>query len=236
MGGSNDLLYELFAGRYEFIVLIGVVVFSLLCSVGVKTTFAKYNRVRTQSGETAAEIARKILDMNGLYNVQVVHIAGNLTDHYDPRTNTVALSDTVYSNATVGAVGVAAHECGHAVQHARGYIPIKIRQAVFPVVNICSMLWVYVLLAGFLFQWLGLVQVGILVYAAVVFFQLVTLPVEFNASGRALRTLKDNAILTGSELSGAGKTLTAAAMTYIASFLSSLVQLLRLLMSSRRRS
>ena len=221
-----DIVYEIFAGRFAGLVLIGMVIFSLICQVRVKTTFGKYNMVRTISGVTADMVARQILDMNGLYNVQIMHVAGNLTDHYDPRTNVVALSDSTYGNATVGAIGVAAHECGHAIQYAR-----------YPAVSFCSSAWFWVLAIGFFLEWLIAIEVGIAFYTVVVIFQLITLPVEFDASNRAIRTLGDNMILTGDELSGAKKTLRAAAMTYVASFLTSFVQLLRLVLraSGRRR-
>ena len=140
-----SLIYDVFAGRWSGLVLIGMVIFSLICQIRVKSTFAEYNRVRTVSGATADMVARQILDMNGLYNVQIMRVPGSLTDHYDPRSNIVALSDSTYGNATVGAIGVAAHECGHAIQYARGYTPIKIRQSLYPVVNFCSGAWFWVL-------------------------------------------------------------------------------------------
>ena len=231
-----NLIYDVFAGRWSGLVLIGMVVFSLICQIRVKSTFSKYNLVRTVSGTTADMVARQILDMNGLYNVQIMRVAGNLTDHFDPRTNTVALSDSTFGNATVGAIGVAAHECGHAIQYARGYTPIKIRQTLYPVVSFCSGAWFWILAIGFFLEWLFVIEVGIAFYTIVVIFQLVTLPVEFDASNRAIKTLGDNMILTGEELAGAKKTLGAAAMTYVASFLTSFVQLLRLVLraSSRR--
>lgn len=230
-----DVVYDIFAGRFAGLVLIGMIVFSLICQIKVKSTFSKYNQVRTVSGTTAAEVARQILDMNGLYNVQIMHVAGNLTDHFDPRTNVVALSDSTFDNPTVGAIGVAAHECGHAIQHATGYTPIKIRQALYPAVSFCSGAWVWVLMIGLFLEMMLMVEIAIAFYTIVVIFQLVTLPVEFNASNRAIKTLGDNMILTGEELSGAKKTLSAAAMTYVASFLTSLVQLLRLLLQARGR-
>ncbi len=232
-----SLIYDVFAGRWSGLVLIGMVIFSLICQIRVKSTFAEYNRVRTVSGATADMVARQILDMNGLYNVQIMRVPGSLTDHYDPRSNIVALSDSTYGNATVGAIGVAAHECGHAIQYARGYTPIKIRQSLYPAVNFCSGAWFWVLAIGIFFEWFFIIEVGIAFYTIVVIFQLVTLPVEFDASNRAIKTLGDNMILTGEELAGAKKTLGAAAMTYVASFLTSFVQLLRLVLraSSRRR-
>lgn len=232
-----DVVYEIFAGRFAGLVLLGMIILSFYCQIKVKTTFSKYNRVRTISGTTAGTVARQILDMNGLYNVQIMRVSGELTDHYDPRTNTVALSDSTYDNATVGAIGVAAHECGHAIQYANGYTPIKIRQALYPVVSFCSGAWIWILMIGLFLEWLFAVEIAIAFYTVVVIFQLVTLPVELDASNRAISTLRDNMILTGDELVGAKKTLKAAAMTYIASFLTSLVQLLRLLLrfSGRRK-
>ena len=232
-----NTMYDIFAGRFAGLVLIGMVIFSFICQINVKSTFSKYNNVRTISGTTADVVARQILDMNGLYNVQIMRVAGNLTDHYDPRSNVVALSDSTYGNATVGAIGVAAHECGHAIQYAKGYTPIKIRQAIYPVVNFCSNMWFWVLMIGFFLEWVAAIEVGIAFYSIVVIFQLITLPVEFDASNRAIKTLGDNMILTGEELAGAKKTLGAAAMTYVASFLTSFVQLLRLVLRymGRRR-
>ena len=143
-----DMMYEIFAGKFAGIVLLGMVVISLVCQIRVKTTFSKYNKVRTVNGMTADMVARQILDMNGLYNIQIVRVSGNLTEHYDPRSCTVALSDSTYGNATVGAIGVAAHECGHAIQHNKNYAPIKLRQALYPVVSFCSNTWIWILLIG----------------------------------------------------------------------------------------
>lgn len=225
-----NTLYDVFAGRFSGLVLWGMIIFSLICQVKVKSTFSKYNRIRTVSGATADTVARQILDMNGLYNVQIMHVPGQLTDHFDPRSNIVALSDSTYGNATVGAIGVAAHECGHAIQYANNYTPIKLRQTIYPLVNFCSGAWFWVLTIGFFLEMMFVIEVGIAFYMIVVAFQLITLPVEFNASNRAIKTLDENMILTGEELTGAKKTLSAAAMTYVASFLTSLVQLLRLVL------
>ena len=225
-----NTLYDVFAGRFSGLVLWGMIIFSLICQVRVKSTFSKYNRIRTVSGATADTVARQILDMNGLYNVQIMHVPGQLTDHFDPRSNIVALSDSTYGNATVGAIGVAAHECGHAIQYANNYTPIKLRQTIYPLVNFCSGAWFWVLTIGFFLEMMFVIEVGIAFYMIVVAFQLITLPVEFNASNRAIKTLDENMILTGEELTGSKKTLSAAAMTYVASFLTSLVQLLRLVL------
>ena len=185
-------------------------------------------------GVSAATIARQILDSNGLYNVQVTRVSGELTDHYDPRTNTVALSALVYDSISVGAIGVAAHEVGHAIQYAKNYTPIKIRMAILPVAQFGSSAWILFFILGIVFNISLLRGVGIGLFAAIVLFQLITLPVELNASSRALATIKDQGILFAEEYKGAKKTLTAAAMTYVASLAVALLQLLRLIASSRR--
>ncbi|HCU32712.1 MAG TPA: peptidase, partial [Ruminococcaceae bacterium] len=178
-----------------------------------------------------------ILDSNGLYHVRIERVSGNLTDHYDPKAEVIRLSDSVYGSASVAAVGVASHEAGHAVQHATGYLPIKIRSAIIPVTQIGSQLSIPLILLGFLFQLKPLVFVGILFYATAALFQLVTLPVEFNASSRAMKVLEQSEMLAGDELAGAGKVLRAAAMTYVAALLTALAQLLRLILifGGRRR-
>ena len=204
-------------------------IFALICSLTVKTTFNKYNRIGSRRGITAAEVARRILDRNGLYNVQVERISGNLTDNYNPRTNIVSLSDSVYNSTSLAAIGVAAHECGHAVQHAQDYVPIKIRTAVFPLAQLGSSMYFIVFIVGLIFSFEPLVDAGIILFLFVVLFQLVTLPVEFNASRRALSTIRSEGILELDEMYGARRTLTAAAMTYVASLAVSFTQLLRLL-------
>ncbi|HBJ26231.1 MAG TPA: peptidase [Ruminococcaceae bacterium] len=204
-------------------------IFALICSLTVKTTFNKYNRIGSRRGITAAEVARMILDRNGLYNVHVERISGNLTDNYNPRTNIVSLSDSVYNSTSLAAIGVAAHECGHAVQHAQDYVPIKIRTAVFPLAQLGSSMYFIVFIVGLIFSFEPLVDAGIILFLFVVLFQLVTLPVEFNASRRALSTIRSEGILEQDEMYGARRTLTAAAMTYVASLAVSFTQLLRLL-------
>lgn len=218
-----------------YILLLIVLAFSIFASINVNSTFSKYNKVMSSRGMPASVIARQILDSNGLYNVDVVRVAGNLSDHYDPRTNTVALSQSVYDSCSVGAIGVAAHEVGHAVQHAVGYTPIKIRMAILPVAQLGSSAWLILFILGVFLRMPILREIGIVLFAFIVLFQLVTLPVEFNASNRAIRTIDSQGILVGSELTGAKKTLRAAAMTYVASLAMSIVQLLRLIGSSRRR-
>lgn len=218
-----------------YLIVLPAIIFALIAQVMVKTTFSKYSSESNQHGYTAKEVARKILDENGLYNVSIEYISGNLTDHYDPSSNVIRLSDSVYNNTSVAAIGVAAHEVGHAIQHAQGYAPIKIRQAIIPITQIGSNLAVPLVLIGMLFsalQWL--IPVGIFLYTGVVLFQAVTLPVEFNASGRALKTLDENVILYKDEVRMAKKVLTAAAMTYVAAMFSSLMSLLRLILLSNR--
>lgn len=217
-----------------YLLLIAAFIFSIFTSVNVKSTFRKYNRMPSSRGVSAATIARQILDSNGLYNLQVTRVSGELTDHYDPRTNTVALSAPVYDSISVGAIGVTAHEVGHAIQYAKNYTPIKIRMAILPVAQFGSSAWILFFILGIVFNISLLRGVGIGLFAAIVLFQLITLPVEFNASRRALATIKDQGILFAEEYKGAKKTLTAAAMTYVASLAVALLQLLRLIASSRR--
>lgn len=223
--------------NYTFltIALIAATIYAAAASISVKTTFAKFNNINVNSRIPACEAARQILDLNGLYDVQVVRIGGNLTDHYDPRKKVVALSDSVYGSAAIGAIGVAAHECGHAVQHARGYFPIRVRTALVPVVNVCSQAWVWVFMLGCFIGSLFVAELGIAFFGATAIFQLVTLPVEFNASSRAIDTLTQTGILQGEEIKGARKVLKAAAMTYVSALLISVLQLLRLLSRTRRR-
>lgn len=217
-----------------YLLLIAAFIFSIFTSINVKGTFRKYNKMPSSRGMSAADIARQILDSNGLYNVQVTRVSGELTDHYDPRTNTVALSAPVYDSVSVGAIGVAAHEVGHAIQYAENYTPIRIRMAILPVAQFGSSAWILFFILGIVFNMPILRGVGIGLFAAIVLFQLITLPVEFNASHRALATIKNQGILFGAEYTVAKKTLTAAAMTYVASLAVALLQLLRLIASSRR--
>ena len=214
-----------------YLLLIAAFIFSIFTSFNVKGTFRKYNKMPSSRGVSAADIARQILDSNGLYNVQVTRVSGELTDHYDPRTNTVALSAPVYDSVSVG---VAAHEVGHAIQYAENYTPIRIRMAILPVAQFGSSAWILFFILGIVFNMPILRGIGIGLFAAIVLFQLITLPVEFNASHRALATIKNQGILFGAEYTGAKKTLTAAAMTYVASLAVALLQLLRLIASSRR--
>ncbi len=226
----------LFYAGYGF-VIIGLII-SLLASWNVNATFKRYQQVHCSRRITAAQVARQILDDNGLHHIVVERVSGNLTDHFDPRANVVRLSDSVYASTSVAAIGVAAHECGHAVQHAVGYTPMKVRSAVIPVTQFGSKFWYILFLLGLIFgnSYVGetLQLVGIVLFCAIVVFQLVTLPVEFNASGRAMETLRTRLILSGDELAGARKVLTAAALTYVAALLNSILQLLRLISIARR--
>ena len=220
-----------------WIIILPALILSLWAQVNVNSTFARFSRVSNRRGMTGYDAARRILDMNGLQNVAIEHIAGNLTDHYDPRSNTVRLSDSVYGSSSVAAIGVAAHEVGHAVQHAVGYTPIKVRNAIVPVVNLCSQLAMPLFILGLIFSssFFMLTDVGIILFSAAVLFHIVTLPVEINASRRALSTLESSYMLEGEEISGAKKVLSAAAMTYVASAAMALLQLLRLIAIRDRR-
>lgn len=221
-----------------FLVIIGMVL-CLGASALVNSTMNKYGRVRNMSGMTGADAARRILNNEGLYNVQIECLRSDKGDHYDPRTNTVRLSQQNYNGASVTAVSVAAHECGHAIQHAKGYAPLNIRSALVPVVNIAGNLGMPVILIGVLLSWnYTLIQIGIWAFALAVLFQLVTLPVEFNASARAVAKIEQYGLLTTQENTGCKKVLTAAALTYVAAAASSILQLLRLVMlfgGGRRR-
>ena len=220
-----------------------VIIGMLLCmgaSAMVNSAMSRYSKVRNARNMTGAEAARQILNNEGLYNVQVECLPSNKGDHYDPRTNTVRLSAGNYNYASVTAVGVAAHECGHAIQHARGYAPLNIRSALVPVVNIASHLGMPLIFLGVILSWnQTLIQIGIWAFATAVLFQLVTLPVEFNASARAVAKVEQYGLLTTEETKGCRKVLTAAAMTYVAATASAGLQLLRLVLlfggNNRRR-
>lgn len=221
---------------YYLILVVPALLIAMWAQYSVQSSFKKYSTVLSSRGYTAAQIARSILDENGLYNVAIERVSGNLTDHFDPKTNVVRLSDSVYNSCSVAAIGVAAHETGHAVQYATDYAPIKLRSAVIPISQIGSSLSVPLIILGFIFSFRPLVIGGILLFATVALFQLITLPVEFNASRRALKTLEGKEYLYGDELVGAKRTLTAAAMTYVAALLVSLMQLLRLILLFGRRN
>ena len=212
-----------------------VVIGALIClaaSAKVKSTFNRYDRVRSMSGMTGAQAAERILNSAGIYDVTVQHISGNLTDHYDPRNKVLSLSDSTYSSTSVAAVGVAAHECGHAIQHQTNYAPLNIRSAIVPVANFgSSIAWPLILIGLFFTSKTGtfLIDLGIICFSMAVLFQLVTLPVEFNASRRAVKILENTGILGHEELQGTKKVLGAAALTYVAGAASAILQLLRLI-------
>ena len=219
------MLFGLFWGDWTVLVLIPAMIFAFWAQINVQTTFSRFKQVRNRRGLTAADVARRILDANGLNYVQIQRVSGELTDHYDPRAQVVRLSDSVYDSTSVAAIGVAAHEVGHACQHAEDYVPLRIRSAIIPMTRIGSMLAMPVFILGLLFAQLSLygnmvgdvfMMLGILLFSLSTLFQLVTLPTEFNASARALKTLESYGILDGDELVGARSTLRAAALTYVA--------------------
>lgn len=219
---------------WTMILVIPGLLLGLYAQFKVKSTFDRYSRVRTKSGLTAEAAARMLLSRGGSANVIISRVNGSLTDHYDPSSKTLRLSDSVYGSDSVAAVGVAAHECGHALQEHDGYGLLKLRTALVPVVNIGSSLYLPIFMAGLLFSWEPLQMVGILCFGLTLLFSLVTLPVEINASKRALGMLEG--VLDAEELQGAKAVLSAAALTYLASVISSALQLLRLILISRSRS
>ena len=221
------------------LVVIGAVI-CMIASARVKGTFNKYSQLRSMSGMNGAQVAQRVLQAAGIYDVQVRHVSGSLTDHYDPRTKTVNLSDPVYNATSVAALGVAAHECGHAIQHAKSYAPLSIRSALVPIANFGSMLAWPVILIGLLLNTRSsglIIDIGILLFSAAVLFQLVTLPVEFDASRRALIMLRTQGILADDELKYTRRVLKSAALTYVASAAAAILQLLRIILitNGRRR-
>ncbi len=212
------------------ILVLPAILFSLWAQWQVNAAFGKYSKVRTARGLTGADAAREVLRQNGISNVSIERVAGNLTDHYDPRGNVIRLSESVYASDSVSAAGVAAHEAGHAVQYAKGYNPVKIRSSILPVTQIASSLSMPLILVGLLVDIFQVIQIGIVLFLAAVIFQLVTLPVEFNASSRAIAALGDTGVLSQEELPGVQKVLSAAAMTYVAALAVSMAQFIRLLL------
>lgn len=229
------MLFGFFYYDWTILIVLPALIFTFWAQISVNSRFNKYSQMRTSRGLTGAEAARRILDENGLSHVRIERVHGSLTDHYDPRDNVIRLSETVYDVPSVAAVGVAAHEAGHAVQYAREYGPIKLRMAILPVTRIGSMMAMPIFLLGLVFALESLLLLGIGLYSAVTLFQLLTLPVEFNASRRALDTLEHTHMMFGDELDGARKVLSAAAMTYVAALATSLLTLLRLLTLANRR-
>lgn len=217
---------------FDYSYLIFVVPALIIAGIAqwnVKSAFSRYSRINNYRGYTGYEIARKILDDNGLYQVRIERVAGSLTDHFDPTKSVVRLSDTVYHSTSVAAIGVAAHEVGHAIQHNTGYLPIKIRSAIVPITNIGSTLAWPLAIFGIILGLEQLAMIGVWLFVIVVLFQLITLPVEFNASRRALKTIREEMILEGEEYTGAKRMLTAAALTYVAALIVAIGNLLRLL-------
>ena len=226
----------MFFDSYYFTLVIPAILLALFAQAKVQSAFAKYSQIRSLRGLTGREAAQRILLANGITDVRFEHVAGKLTDHYDPRNNTIFLSDSVYDAATVAAVGVAAHEAGHAVQYAVGYGPVKLRSAIVKTTQFSSQASFIILMLGLVLYSQPILLLGIVLFGVVAFFQLVTLPVEFNASHRALETLEGEHILEDEEMAGARKVLRAAALTYVAALLSSLLQLLRYVLIFLNRS
>lgn len=218
-----------------YILVLPAIILAVIAQGKVSSTFNKYSRVPSRIGMTGAEAARRIMELNGIYDVSIERVAGNLTDHYDPSKKVLRLSDNVYSSSSIAAIGVAAHETGHAIQHARGYAPLSLRSIMVPAVNFGSRLFLPLILLGLLFSFSSamgnsLITLGIILFGITVLFTLVTLPVEFNASKRAIACLTESRILYDDEVDGAKKVLSAAAMTYVASAAVAIAQFLRLLL------
>lgn len=220
-----------------FLFMIPALIISVIAQSRVQSTFNKYSGVRSSKGLTAAEAAMRVLSYNGVEGVKIERVAGRLTDHFDPRTNVIRLSDDVYNSTSVAAIGVAAHEAGHAVQYAFGYMPIKIRQIMLPITQFSSRLSMPLVFIGLLLpvQYDFIVTLGIALFSIAVLFELITLPVEFNASSRAIKTLDESDVMYGQELEGAKKVLKAAAMTYLAATFTSLMSLIRLVLIAGQR-
>lgn len=225
-----------FIDKYYIILILPAMLIALIAQINVKGTFSRYSHVTNARRLTAADVARRILDANGLYNVTILHTGGNLTDHYDPRNHTINLSDNVYNSTSVAAIGVAAHETGHAIQHSVAYKPLVFRNSIVPVTQFGSSISIWFFIIGLFMNWGILVGIGIGLFSLAVLFQLITLPVEFNASNRALAILEHDDILYGDELKGARKVLRAAALTYVAATIVAFAQLLRLIAISRRNN
>ena len=217
-------------------IMIPVFIFALICQMKVKSAFSKYSKVRNRRGMTGADAAYRLLQLNGITDVRIKKIGGSLTDYYDPAKKEICLSQDVFDSTSVAAIGVACHEAGHACQHAEGYSALKIRNAIIPVTKIGSMLGIPLALIGMVLYSDVLIYAGLILYCAVALFQLITLPVEFNASKRALDTIESNAFLESEEYTGAKKVLTAAALTYVAALVSALATILRLLLIINRGS
>jgi uncharacterized protein len=232
--GYGTLLYGI--DKWYLILVIPAFLLSLVAQAAVKGTFNKYSRLEAHAGHTGQTAARRILDHYGLNDIRIEQVAGQLTDHYDPRSRTLRLSQSTFNSTSIAAIGVAAHEAGHAVQHDEGYMPNKLRSLLVPVAQIGSSFGPYLVILGLMLSMTALFNVGIVLYAGAVLFYLVTLPVELNASTRAIRVLDEQNLLTDEELGGARKVLRAAAMTYIASALVAFASLLRFFLLARGRN
>lgn len=235
--GYGGYGYGMYFDPTYILIIIGVVI-SLIASARVRSTFARYRNDRARCGMTGAEVAERLMRANGIYDVNIVHVSGNLTDHYNPSNKTLALSDSVYNSTSIAAISVAAHEVGHCIQHDKGYTPLKIRTTLVPAANFGSTVsWLFILAGLFFGSFYWLVDVGIILFSLAVLFQIVTLPVEFNASSRALAALRSNGILYDDELGKGKKVLGAAALTYVAAAAAAILQLLRLILlfGNRRR-
>ncbi|WP_029453297.1 zinc metallopeptidase [Clostridium algidicarnis] len=219
-----------------YLILVPALILSIWAQSKISSTFNKYSKIYSSKGYTGSEVARMILDSNGLVDVRIERVAGNLTDHYDPKDRILRLSEKVYSSTSVASIGVAAHEVGHAIQHQQDYRPLIIRNNIVPVVNISSSASWIIFFIGIIMGLPLLTNIGIVLFSAVVLFQLITLPVEFNASNRAIKILEDKSILYENEIVGAKKVLSAAALTYVAATLTAISQLLRLMALSNRRN
>lgn len=213
----------------SMIVLIPGMLLGMYAQAKVNSTYNRYSRVGSRSGYTGAQFARKMLNDNGLYDVSITQVNGHLSDHYDPRANQVRLSTEVYNGTSIASLGIAAHEVGHAVQHANNYLPLTVHNMVVPATNISSYVYLPLIMIGIFMNSMSMVQLGIIVFGVIVFFQLITLPVEFNASRRAIATLGSDQILDTEELTGAKKVLGAAALTYVAALVAAISQLLQFL-------
>lgn len=232
--GAVIMLFGWFYFDWTVLIVLPALIFTLWAQIAVSSSFNKFSRIKTENGLTGAEAARRILDKNGLSDVRIERVSGSMTDHFDPRTKVIRLSETVHDVSSVAAVGVAAHEAGHAIQYANGYFPIKIRNSIIPVTRIGSYLSIPLFIIGLILSNDAFLLAGILLYSCITLFQLVTLPVEFNASSRALNALRERGGMRGDELDGAAKVLRAAAMTYVAALATSLLTLLRLLFLANR--
>ncbi len=225
-----------FYDYYYFILVVPAIIISLIAQANVKSTYRKMSAVQNKKRITGAQAAYNVLNFSGLANtVRIEGVAGKLTDHYDPKANIIRLSNEVYNGTSIASIGIACHEAGHAIQHAESYAPIKIRNAILPVANFGSSAGVLIAIFGYFLGYPLIVNIGIILFAAVVLFQLATLPVEFNASSRAMKLIRENGLLYEDELPKARKVLTAAAMTYVASLLVSIMSLLRLILRTNRR-